>query len=100
MRRRDFLKVFCRAVALSPLSAHAQQTKTYPVAFVSAAVPVSEMIGADPINPLQRALLHGLRSLGYVEGQNLVMEWRSAEGRLERSAGHVTGSLKVPNPQI
>jgi putative tryptophan/tyrosine transport system substrate-binding protein len=28
--------------------------------------------------------VHGLRSLGYVDGQNLVMEWRSAEGRYER----------------
>jgi len=39
---------------------------------------VSELIGANPINLAARAFL-----LGYVEGQNLVMEWRS-EGRFER----------------
>jgi putative ABC transport system substrate-binding protein len=31
------------------------------------------------------ALVEGLRALGYVEGDNLTMEWRSAEGRVERS---------------
>jgi putative ABC transport system substrate-binding protein len=54
------------------------------VAFVASTSPVSELIGANPINPAARAFLHGLRSLGYVEGQNLVMEWRSAAGRFER----------------
>src|SRR5262249_50652190 len=54
------------------------------VAFVASTSPVSELTGADPINPAVRAFVHGLRSLGYIEGQNLVMEWRSAEGRFER----------------
>ena len=42
------------------------------------------MAGPDPINPLVRAFVHGLHDLGYVEGQNLVLERRSAEGRYER----------------
>jgi len=84
MRRRDFLRAFCRAVAVWPVSALAQQTKMHRVAFVASTSPVSELTGADPINPAVRAFAHGLRSLGYVEGQNLVMEWRTAEGRFER----------------
>src|SRR5262245_56641701 len=30
------------------------------------------------------ALLQGLREIGYVEGKNLIMEWRHAEGKLDR----------------
>lgn len=33
---------------------------------------------------LVKALVDGLRELGYVEGRNLVIEYRSAEGRVER----------------
>jgi putative tryptophan/tyrosine transport system substrate-binding protein len=84
MRRRDFLRVLCGAGALWPVRAGAQQTKMHRVAYVAYAIPVSEMIGANPINPFVSALLHGLRSLGYVEGQNLVMLRRNAEGRLDR----------------
>src|SRR5262245_63916784 len=41
-------------------------------------------IGPDPIHPLVRTFVHTLRALGYVEGQNLVLERRSAEGKFER----------------
>jgi putative tryptophan/tyrosine transport system substrate-binding protein len=40
--------------------------------------PVSEMAGPDPIHPVARSFVQGLRALGYVEGQNLVLEHRSA----------------------
>src|SRR4029450_6974473 len=33
---------------------------------------------------MQEAFLQGLRDLGYVEGRNLVIEYRDAEGRLDR----------------
>jgi len=84
MRRRDFLRVLCGAGVLWPVTAGAQQTKMHRVAYLSYAAPVSELTGANPINPFARAFLHGLRSLGYVEGQDLIMEWRNAEGRLDR----------------
>ena len=38
----------------------------------------------DRIDPVTKAFVHGLRALGYIEGQNLVLERRSAEGRFER----------------
>ena len=38
--------------------------------------------GANP--HLRDAFLEGLRDLGYVEGRNVVIEYRSAEGKLER----------------
>ena len=42
------------------------------------------MVGADPIHPLARTFVHTLRALGYLQGQNLVLEHRSAEGKFER----------------
>src|SRR5215470_8847680 len=84
MRRREFIVLLVGAAVTWPLSAPAQQTKMHRVAFIASTSPVSELTGADPINPAVRAFVHGLRSLGYVEGQNLAMEWRSAEGRFER----------------
>jgi putative ABC transport system substrate-binding protein len=70
---------------LAPISTDAQQPgKVYRVGLIFTTSPVSEMAGPEPVHPLARAFLHTLRSLGYVEGQNLVLERRSAEGKFER----------------
>ena len=37
----------------------------------------------------------GMRELGYVEGKNLIIEWRSAEGKLERLSGIATELVKL-----
>jgi putative ABC transport system substrate-binding protein len=42
------------------------------------------MTGPEPVHPLVRAFVQGLRTLGHVEGQNLILERRSAEGQHER----------------
>jgi putative tryptophan/tyrosine transport system substrate-binding protein len=34
------------------------------------------------------AFQHGLRDLVYVEGKNIVIEWRSGEGKLDRNLAH------------
>ena len=76
MRRRDFIKVVAGSVAGWPLVARAQQPK---VPTIGALV-----IGnADP-EEFWREFQQGLRDLGYVEGQNVRFEFRSAEGQVER----------------
>jgi putative ABC transport system substrate-binding protein len=55
------------------------------IAVVFGGSPVATMLGAEPANPLMRALLTGLRELGYVEDQNLIIERRSLEGQYDRA---------------
>jgi putative tryptophan/tyrosine transport system substrate-binding protein len=45
---------------------------------------LSDGIRAGARSHLYEAFLHGLRDLGYVEGENLIIERRDAEGQLER----------------
>src|SRR5262245_11968149 len=73
------------ALSLFVSLAEAQQArKVYRIGLIAAAQPVSEMAGPEPVSPSWRALVKGVRALGYVEGQNLILERRSAEGRYER----------------
>ena len=83
--RRTFVCALAAGLLATPFAARAQQAqKVYRVGFMFTTSPVSEMAGPEPVHPLARALVQGLRVLGYVEGQNLILERRSAEGRFER----------------
>ena len=62
---------------LSPVAAEAQEAaKVARIGYLSA----NRAAGLH----LQEAFLQGLRDLGYVEGRNLVIEYRDAEGKLDR----------------
>ena len=76
MRRREFIGLLGGAAAVRPLAAHAQQPK----------MPTVGALVIGNINPEQfwREFRQGLRDLGYVEGQNIQFEFRSAEGHLDR----------------
>jgi ABC-type uncharacterized transport system substrate-binding protein len=85
MDRRRFLLTSLVGAITTPLVAEAQQaTKVARVAYVLTTTPVSEMSGPDPASPPARELLKALRALGWIEGRNLILERRSAEGRFER----------------
>ena len=67
-------------VVIAPLQGEAQPAgKVYRVGLIFDTSPVSEMAGADPIHPGAKAFVHGLRALGYVEGQNLILAWKIHE---------------------
>ena len=84
MNRRAFVTGL-GAVLAAPLAAEAQQAeKVYRVGLIFTTSPVSEMAGPEPVHPSARAFVQGLRALGYVEGQNFILERRSAEGQFER----------------
>jgi putative ABC transport system substrate-binding protein len=72
--RRRFLGALAVA-AIAPFSG-AQQLKVWRVGYLS---PQSRL---DP--PYDRAFLQGMSERGYVEGRNLIVEWRFADGHYER----------------
>ena len=76
MRRRTFITLLGAAAATWPLAARAQQAK---VARIGALY-----IGLADAESFKKELREGLRELGYVEGQNIAFEFRSAEGKLDR----------------
>ena len=75
--RRAFLGTVTGGLLAAPLAAEAQE---------SAKVPRIGWLALNlAANPrLREAFLQGLRDLGYVEGRNVVIEDRSAEGKPER----------------
>jgi putative ABC transport system substrate-binding protein len=84
VRRRDFITMIASSAGW-PLAGRAQQVmKVYRVGWFYSSAPLTVMAGPDPIDPIGKALVHGLRELGYVEGQNLELLRRSAEGKFER----------------
>jgi putative ABC transport system substrate-binding protein len=81
MDRRRFLLTSVAAAFAAPLATEAQQAgKVYRIGF----------IGNSPLNTsavssrFHEAFRQGLRERGWVEGRNTVIEWRFAEGRIER----------------
>jgi putative tryptophan/tyrosine transport system substrate-binding protein len=70
--------VLCTMLFALWLPAEAQQPKKIPrIGFLAAVSPSATSDRTD-------AFRQGLRELGYLEGKNIVTEWRSAEGKLDR----------------
>src|SRR5215831_7379310 len=77
MRRRDFIALVGSSVAGWPLAARAQQPAMPVVGFLSSA-------SLDVYAIRQRAFRRGLKEAGYIEGQNVEVEYRWAEGQINR----------------
>ena len=77
MRRRDFIKVIASSAAAWPLAARAQQKAIPVVGFINSASP-------KPYAPNVEGFLQGLKDAGYIEGRNVSIEYRWAEGQYDR----------------
>jgi putative ABC transport system substrate-binding protein len=89
MRRRDFITGIAGSAAAWPLSARAQQP----------AMPLLGFITSGSPGPLRRALVafrEGLKELGYIEGQNVAVEYRFAEGQFDRFPAFVSDLVGRP----
>ena len=76
MRRRDFLGVLGGAAA-SPITAYAQQAAKPKIGFLNTTSPDTYAFNAQ-------AFREGLRTVGYIEGQNVEIEYRWASGDYSR----------------
>jgi putative ABC transport system substrate-binding protein len=84
MRRRDFIKVIAGSAAALPLAAHGQQPAMPVIGYLQSASPSYFAQFSD-------AVRQGLNEIGYVEGQNVLIERRSAEGQYDRLAALAAG---------
>src|SRR5262245_16216367 len=88
MNRRAF--VSGALLALAPLAGEAQQAKNVPR--IGLLWPYSSSVAS----PLIEAFRQGLREVGYVEGQNIAIESRWADGKYDRLPGLAAELVRLP----
>ena len=77
MRRRDFIKAIAGSAIIWPLAAGAQQPAMPVVGFLS-----GRSLKSD--GHLVEAFRQGLKDAGYIDGQNVAIEYRWADGQFDR----------------
>src|SRR6266513_1193345 len=90
--RREFLAALAGAAVAWPLAASAQQTRGMRRIGVL-------LFGTPDTDPNLGAFLRGLRDLGYSESQNIVIEYRYAEGKPDRLRS-LAGELVAIKPDL
>jgi putative tryptophan/tyrosine transport system substrate-binding protein len=78
LNRRVFVGVSAGALLGASCRAFSQKTERLPR--------VGALVSATPPHPFADAFRRGLQPIGYVEGENIAIEWRYTEGKSDRAA--------------
>ena len=89
MQRREFIKTLAGSAAAWPLTAHAQQPAIPVIGFLSSRSPGESA-------SVVAAFRQGLRETGFIEGQNLGIAFRWAEGRYDKLPGLASELVSLP----
>jgi hypothetical protein len=93
MKRREFITLLGGAAAAWPLAARAQRPAMPVIGFLSST-------SAAPYKPFVDAFFEGLRQKGYIEGKNLTVEYRWADGQYGRLSGFANDLVRLPASDI
>ena len=89
MRRREFAMLVVGAAILRPRVSRAQQATIPVIGFLDSSSPAA-------LGPFAAAFRKGLEEVGFVEGRNVRIEYRWADGRYERLPGLAAELVRMP----
>jgi ABC-type uncharacterized transport system substrate-binding protein len=89
MKKKIMILTLCAMLLALSVSVEAQQPNKVPrIGYLIASSP-------SPNSARIEALRQGLRELGYIEGKNIVIDWRSAEGKADRLPSLATALVRL-----
>jgi putative tryptophan/tyrosine transport system substrate-binding protein len=91
MRRREFITIFAGAAGVWPLDARAQQSAIPVIGFLSSASP-------NAYAGRVAAFREGLNESGYIDGQNVAVEFRWSQGQYDRLPVFAAGLVRQRSP--